>query len=246
MEVQPLNHHQNLKNKKGQKGIGESANVSGIGQKEVGVIAELPVVLPCQQSKEKEFDEEEFKEKLTHMKNSRSSIDKIVKECLENKKADYKIIRCLERAIKKVDEKLTIFYVIHQLALKSSSEEHFQFNKRLGKLIVSLLPQIKDSVPLTKMKKCIVIWIKEKVFEKTIHVQLKRFDQKLDPVSGSTGPGTVESNCSQDGPVVTAQLNLVSSVVESPELSEPVKKLPRLDERLLREFQIDLSDNTPI
>lgn len=249
-----------LKEKKGQKNIEVSANIPQFGHEEMAVIVNHPEVLPSQKSNEKvinwlgvqeqavkdlnkqEIDEETFKDKLTYMKNSGSSITIMVQECLQVNKPDYKIIRCIGSSIEKVKEKLALFHLLHEVALKSKNYEHMEFNRRLGRLIVNLLPKIKNYLPLRKIKKCTLIWIKEKVFERQVHNQLKRFYESL---KGSTLPGPVESHYSQDGPVVTAQHNRDNSVVESPELSEPVRKRPSLDERLRRDFQIDASEDTP-
>ena len=237
-----------------------SANIPQVGWEEMAVIVNHPEVLPSQKSKEKvinwlgvqeeavevfkkqEIDEEMFKEQLFYLKNSETSIKKMVRECLEMK-PDYKIIRCLGSSIEKAKEKVSLFHLLHELALESSKlDKHMEFKKRLGLLIVSLLPRIKNFLPLKKIKKCTIIWIKERIFERHITNQLKRFDQSL---IGSALPDRVESHHSQDGPVVIAQCNRDTSVVESQELSEPVKKRLSLDERLRRDFQIDTSENTP-
>ena len=85
-------NHQMLKEKKGQNNIEVSASIPQVGHEEMAVIVNHPEVLPSQKSNEKvinwlgvqeqavqdlnkqEIDEETFKDKLTYMTNSGSSI----------------------------------------------------------------------------------------------------------------------------------------------------------------------------
>ena len=212
----------------GQKGIIDIYEGSGTSQEgEEGLEIVTEVLHQQQLDKVQDFDEELFKEKLSNMKNSLSSIENIVRECIENVKekgkADYKIIRCLGKSIKIVKEKLTIFYIIHQLALKSTSPQYFQFNERLGQFIVGLIPEIKDFVPHTKIKKCIIIWVKSLVFKKETLVRLLKYVKELD--------------CHK-------ALDVINISQKEAANSDTVR--PKLSERLLRDFDIDVGgDSTP-
>ena len=110
------------------------------------------------------FDEEKFKKKLAILINSKSNIESTVNLCIAYDVQAYIIVRCLEKQIKIVsaNQKLTIFYVYHELALKT--KKMVDFNMRLGKSIISILPNIIHILPSSTVGKCIRIWRKAHAF----------------------------------------------------------------------------------
>jgi hypothetical protein len=159
------------------------------------VLVHLPVDLPASQQ---EFHEDIFKETLKNMKNSKSSIIRIVTWCIKHREAGYKIVRSIDNVIMKVEknQRLTLFYLIHELALESSKQK-LDLNRRLGKLICELLSRKINIVPISKINKCLSIWKRSLVFNKEVLARLdevsKENEEYIDLVES---PGAVASSSS--------------------------------------------------
>ena len=133
------------------------------------------------------FDEDDLMEKLSKLKSTKSSIDSVVNLCTSFAPA-YKVVRCLDKQLRKVpaDQKLTLFYVFHELALETKKKVFF--NRRLGKLILSILPNIINILPQSRVMKCIGIWQKYFIFSKKIVQVLEKIvsdSQSLNASSSS-------------------------------------------------------------
>ena len=141
------------------------------------------------------FDEDDFMEKLSKLRRTKSSIESAAKLCTSCAPA-YKVVRCLDKQLRKVpaDQKLTLFYLFHELTVETKKKE--DFNKRLGKSILGILPNIIDILPQSRVMKCVGIWGKSLTFSKEVVKVLKKI---------------VSDSQSLNSPVNTAQVGLSTS-----------------------------------
>ena len=122
---------------------------------------------------EKFFDEDEFMQRLDKMTDSK--ISELVKHCQDHKTSAFKIVRSLQKVIRKTkssEHKLTLFYVHHELAIVTARGKNIDFNKRLAKSILSFLPTVKEYIPQDKLERCLRIWQRCCIFEKNIIINL--------------------------------------------------------------------------
>ena len=101
-----------------------------------------------------------------------------------------------EDIFKETLKRLTLFYLIHELALESSKQK-LDLNRRLGKLICELLSRKINIVPISKINKCLSIWKRSLVFNKEVLARLdevsKENEENIDLVES---PGAVASSSS--------------------------------------------------
>ena len=122
---------------------------------------------------EKIFDEDEFMQRLDKMTDSK--ISELVKHCEDHKTSAFKIVRSLQKVIRKTKSskhKLTLFYVHHELGIVMARGKNIDFNKRLAKSILSFLPIVKEYIPQDKLERCLRIWQRCHIFEKNIIANL--------------------------------------------------------------------------
>ena len=160
------------------------------------------------------FDEDNFMEKLLKLRRTKSAIESAAKLCTSCAPA-YKVVRCLDKQLRKVpaDQKLTLFYLFHELVLETKKKE--DFNKRLGKLILGILPNIINILPQFRVIKCIGIWRKSSIFSKKVV-------KMLDKIVGDSPSIISPANTSQDNmnqliisPANTSQ-NIGNQLIISP------------------------------
>ena len=122
------------------------------------------------------FDERSFFEKLQKIENLNDSIRSIVNLCLEKRQAAYKIIRTFHKSFKEgnTHHKLKIFYILHELSLKSKENEFEDLRRRLAESILFILPDVLESAPVEKVDRCVDIWRRWKIFENDM---MDRFDR---------------------------------------------------------------------
>ena len=206
------------------------------------------------------FSEYRFMNKLRNMSRRKSSIDQIVVECLDHKEEAYKIIRCLKKMIKSVqseEQKLTIWYLIHNLAMDVSKQKCEEFISRMEMFVLDILPTVIDIISLPTLKKVVSIWHTEAVFGLEILIDLDHIIKSKERENRVTTVESIESkpvmlglvcpDCRQVFREVTAlKFHLKECKERKRKNSWEAEKCdePRMsvDERLRRDFDIEDED----
>ena len=190
-----------------------------------------------------------FKKDWKKISNSKGSIDNVVQWCFDNIKSDYKIVRCLQKKILEVrnEQKVVLFYVLHELVLKTSKQKLINLNKRLGKSILIILPYLKGCVPFPKIEKCMKIWFKWHVFEKEINNRICKV-VKYELGEKVKEHGHCEKNLgnSSNLGIVSEPEQDIQTCTENKKLEdeENARRTP-LNIRLHRDFGIPLEELSP-
>ena len=156
------------------------------------------------------FDEDCFRETLRKITNTKSQIMQIVQSVQSFKKVTHKIVRSLKWIIieSQGEHRLAIFHLIHELSLLSSRKKLIDLNQRLGKMICELITSKGEIVPMSRIRKCSLIWKTSEVF--TYEVLNKIDEAAIEVIDLSTAESQRErtvADCSSDLNIIMETLD---------------------------------------
>ena len=206
---------------------------------------------PFNQQQDTNFDERSLFEKLQKVSKQNDSIRSIVDWCLKKRQASYKIIRTIQKSFKvgDKDHKLKVFYILHELSLKSSENKYQDMIRRLAESILFILPDVLDSAPVEKVDRCLNIWKRWHVFgNDMIAIFDKVVKSRKQELSKTTLDNESEINLrkqeklkKRDEPLANESVSVERPLetIRTEEKDVTEKRIP-LESRLQQEFQLEI------
>ena len=201
------------------------------------------------------FEEHSFMLALNRMSRREESLDSVLKVCIQMTDQAYRIVRSLSKVIKTAgpEQKLTVFYLMHKLVLELKDKNMNSYSKRIAQMIMTILPTLKASLPLAKVKKCIKIWTVNKCFDEQVIWNLnkivsreKEITERVPVFADVAGcVGMICPKCRvQFSPTELKSHFQACKVKEGQNHMDREKKNDEsLSDRLIREFEIDVDES---